>query len=100
MFIRYLVSVTQVRKDTYFGLDNWCEGGNYLYYGVFFNNKYILSTVSENFAVSVSQELSDTKSKSRDLSRLVSIPLILYFSNFAIVFKLLLCLSPLYLLTK
>jgi hypothetical protein len=55
--------------------------------------KYILSIVSENFAVSVSQELSGTKSKSRDLSRLVSIPYILYFSNFAIVFKLLLCLS-------
>jgi hypothetical protein len=35
--------------------------------------KYILSTVSENFAVSVSQEVSDTKSKSRDLSRLVAI---------------------------
>jgi hypothetical protein len=56
--------------------------------------KYILSIVSENFAVSVSQKVSDTKSKSRDLSRLVSIPYILYFSNFAIVFKLLLCLSP------
>jgi hypothetical protein len=35
--------------------------------------KYILSIVSENFAVSVSQEVSDTKSKSRDLSRLVLI---------------------------
>jgi hypothetical protein len=54
--------------------------------------KYILSIVSENFAVSVSQEVSHTKSKLRDLSRLVSIPYILYFSNFAIVFKLLLCL--------
>jgi hypothetical protein len=57
--------------------------------------KYILSIVSENFAVSVSLKLRDTKSKSRDLSRLVSIPYILYFTNFAIVFKLLLCLSPL-----
>jgi hypothetical protein len=39
---------------------------------------------SENFEVSVSQEVSDTKSKSRDLSLLVLIPYILYFSNFAI----------------
>jgi hypothetical protein len=31
MFIRYLVSITQVRKDTEFGLDNWCDCGNYLY---------------------------------------------------------------------
>jgi hypothetical protein len=30
MFIRYLVSITQVLKDTYFGLDNWCECGNVL----------------------------------------------------------------------
>jgi hypothetical protein len=29
MFIRYLVSITQVRKNTYFGLDDWCECGNY-----------------------------------------------------------------------
>jgi hypothetical protein len=36
--------------------------------------KYILYIVSENFAVSVSQEVSDTKSKSLDLPRLVSIP--------------------------
>jgi hypothetical protein len=28
MFIRYLASITQVRKDTLFGLDNWCECGN------------------------------------------------------------------------
>jgi hypothetical protein len=27
MFIRYLVSITQVRKDTKFGLNNWCECG-------------------------------------------------------------------------
>jgi hypothetical protein len=54
--------------------------------------KYIMST-TENLAVSVSQEVSDTKSKSRDLSRLVSIPYILFYSNFAIVFKLLLCLG-------
>jgi hypothetical protein len=47
--------------------------------------KYILAMVSENYAVSVSQEVGDTKSKSRDLSRLVSI--ILYVSNFAIVFS-------------
>jgi hypothetical protein len=47
--------------------------------------KYILSIVNEN-SVSVSQEVSDTKSKSRDLSRFVSILYILYFSNFAIVF--------------
>jgi hypothetical protein len=40
--------------------------------------KYILSTVRKKFAVSVSQEVSDTKSKSRDLSRLVSISYILY----------------------
>jgi hypothetical protein len=38
----------------------------------------------ENFAVSVSREVSGTKSISRDLSRLVSIPYILHFSNFAI----------------
>jgi hypothetical protein len=38
--------------------------------------KYILSIVSENFAVSVSQEMSGTKSKSCDLSELVSIPTI------------------------
>jgi hypothetical protein len=25
MSIRYLVSITQVRKDTSFGLDNWCD---------------------------------------------------------------------------
>jgi hypothetical protein len=36
--------------------------------------KYILSIVSENFAVSVSQKVSDFKSKSHDLSWLVSIP--------------------------
>jgi hypothetical protein len=60
--------------------------------------KYILSVVSENFAVNVTQKVmskSDTKSKSRDLSRLVSIPYMLYFSNFAIVFNLLLSLRPL-----
>jgi hypothetical protein len=56
--------------------------------------KYILSIVSENFALSVSQEVSNTKSKSRDLLRLGAIPYILYLSNFAIVFKLFLCLSP------
>jgi hypothetical protein len=28
MFICYLVYITQVRKDTYFGLDNWYECGN------------------------------------------------------------------------
>jgi hypothetical protein len=56
--------------------------------------KYILSIVIGNFAVSVSQEVSNTKSKSRDLSRLVSIQYIIYFSNFAIDFKLLLYLSP------
>jgi hypothetical protein len=28
MFIRYLVSITQVIKDTSFGLYNWCECGN------------------------------------------------------------------------
>jgi hypothetical protein len=33
--------------------------------------KYILSKVSENFAVSIQQEASDTKIKSRDLSGLV-----------------------------
>jgi hypothetical protein len=52
-------------------------------------NKNNLSIVSENFAVNVSQ-VSVTKSKSRDLPRLVSIPYILYFINFAIVFQLLL----------
>jgi hypothetical protein len=52
---------------------------------------YFVYIVSENFAVSVSLE------ESRYLSRLVSIPYILYFSNFVIVFKLLLCLSPLIL---
>jgi hypothetical protein len=57
--------------------------------------KYILSIVSEKLSVSVSQKVSDTKSISRDLSRLVSIPYILYFSNFANIFKLFLCLSPL-----
>jgi hypothetical protein len=56
--------------------------------------KYVLSIVSENFPVSVSQGVSDTKSKLRDLSRLVTIPYILYFSNFGIVFKFLLFLSP------
>jgi hypothetical protein len=44
--------------------------------------KYILSIVSENFAVSVS--VSDTKSKSRDLDRLVSIIYILYFDSIPI----------------
>jgi hypothetical protein len=48
--------------------------------------KYISSKVSENFAVS--QEVSDTESKSRDLLQLVSIPYVLYISNFAIVFSL------------
>jgi hypothetical protein len=28
MFILYLVSITQVLKDTSFGLYNWCECGN------------------------------------------------------------------------
>jgi hypothetical protein len=28
IFIRYLVSITQVLKDTSFGLDNWCESVN------------------------------------------------------------------------
>jgi hypothetical protein len=56
--------------------------------------KYILSIVSENFAVSVSQEVSDTKSKSRYLSRFMSIPYILYFSYFAIVVMFLLSLRP------
>jgi hypothetical protein len=32
--------------------------------------KYILSIVSEKFSVSVSQEVSETKLKSRDLSQL------------------------------
>jgi hypothetical protein len=32
MFIRYLVSITQVLKDTHFGLDNWCECGIYFIY--------------------------------------------------------------------
>jgi hypothetical protein len=27
LFIRYLVSITQVLKDTQFGLDDWCECG-------------------------------------------------------------------------
>jgi hypothetical protein len=33
MFIRYLVSITQVLKDAYFdafGLDNWCDYRNLL----------------------------------------------------------------------
>jgi hypothetical protein len=42
--------------------------------------KYILSIVSEYFAVSISQEVSDTKLKSLDLSRLVSIPYIFFAS--------------------
>jgi hypothetical protein len=32
MFIRYLVSITQVLKGTSFGLHNWCECGNLLFY--------------------------------------------------------------------
>jgi hypothetical protein len=33
MFIRYLESITQVLKNTSFGLDNWCECGNlFIYY--------------------------------------------------------------------
>jgi hypothetical protein len=49
------------------------------HYGELFKRKtkYILSIVSENFAVSVRQEMSDPKSKSRDLSWLVPIPCIL-----------------------
>jgi hypothetical protein len=47
--------------------------------------KYVLSIVSDNLEVSVSQKVSDTKSKS-DLSRHVSIPHILYFPNFTFVF--------------
>jgi hypothetical protein len=43
MFIRYLVSITQVLKDTEFGLDNRCECGNFIRY--FFNNS--LSTCKE-----------------------------------------------------
>jgi hypothetical protein len=31
MFIFYLASITQDLKDTSFGLDNYCEGGNYYY---------------------------------------------------------------------
>jgi hypothetical protein len=30
LFIRYLVSITQVLKDTSFGLDNWCECGKFI----------------------------------------------------------------------
>jgi hypothetical protein len=32
MFIRYLVSITQVLKDTEFGLFYRCEYGNYYYF--------------------------------------------------------------------
>jgi hypothetical protein len=31
MFRRYLVSMTQVLKDTLFGQDNWCECGKFIY---------------------------------------------------------------------
>jgi hypothetical protein len=31
MFIRYLVSLTKVLKNTEFVLDNWCECGNLLF---------------------------------------------------------------------
>jgi hypothetical protein len=31
-FIRYLVSITQVLKDTEFRLDDWCECGNLFIY--------------------------------------------------------------------
>jgi hypothetical protein len=31
MFIRYVVSITQVLKDTYFGPDNWYECRNLFY---------------------------------------------------------------------
>jgi hypothetical protein len=31
MFIRYLVSMIQVLKDTKFRLDNWCECGKFIY---------------------------------------------------------------------
>jgi hypothetical protein len=30
IFIHYLVSITQVRKETSFGLDDWCECENLL----------------------------------------------------------------------
>jgi hypothetical protein len=35
MFIRYLVSTTQVLKDTEFGLDKWCECGKLLIYFIY-----------------------------------------------------------------
>jgi hypothetical protein len=38
MFIRYLVSITQVLKDTLFGLDNWCQCGDLF---IFINSTYI-----------------------------------------------------------
>jgi hypothetical protein len=53
----------------------------------------MLFELGSQFQLSVE---SDTKSNPRDLSRLVSIPYILYFFNFAIVSKLLLCLSPMF----
>jgi hypothetical protein len=42
MFIRYLVSITQVLKDTYFGLQNWCECG------LFYMDYYFRIRLREN----------------------------------------------------
>jgi hypothetical protein len=36
MFIRYLVSLTQVLKDTLFWLDNWRECGNLFIFIIYY----------------------------------------------------------------
>jgi hypothetical protein len=45
MFIRYLVYITQDRKDSWFGLDNWCECEN-LFIN-YLNKKLLMSTCRE-----------------------------------------------------
>jgi hypothetical protein len=96
-FHHVVIKIRQLflRPAIIFLVDNVTQLKRPLWWIVLTLKKYILFIVSENFAINVSQEVSDTMSKSRDLSWLVSIPYILYFSNFAIIYKSLLCLSPL-----
>jgi hypothetical protein len=43
----HLVSIAQVLKDTYFGLDNWCECGNLFIYLLSRRERYKSKSHSE-----------------------------------------------------
>jgi hypothetical protein len=47
MLIRYLVSISQVRKDTKFGLGNWYDCGNYLFFILLGISRFLLWWNSE-----------------------------------------------------